>query len=178
MKPLLIISSGWCVWDDVEKAKKLLGDHDTMAVNHMIMDWPDHLTYGASWHFDLLKHYVRVRTFRNIRNRPIIYGPRAEEEVDEVLRFDGQDVLTSGMYAAYIGKHLGYDKIILCGMPFDDKGHYYDKATTDFNRIPCHMKSWERLQKKTKKIQDDSIRAVSGNLIKCFGELTEEWLTS
>lgn len=186
MKTLLVISSGRCVWDDVEKVTPLIGKHDTLAINDMIMFWPYDLNYAASWHPDLLVSYIKVRTYKGVRNRPVTYGPKPFTGVDHAGRFYEGNIETSGMYGACIGLYLGYDKIILAGVPFDNTCHFYDapmdhrilKACPYYNRPHKYnypaTKTWEELRDNA----DNKIRAVSGNLIKCFGELTEEWLES
>ncbi len=178
MKTLLIVSSGRCAWDDIAKAKKMLGDttYDTLGVNHMVMFFPDQLDHAVSWHSDLLFKFVNVRVYRKILNRPITYAPRQWEGIDNVGRFHDGDVVTSGMYAAYVGLHLGYDKIVLAGIPFDNTGHFYDPPETKsmgFNYSYPQSKAWDKLRDNS----GNKIRAVSGSLIKCFGELTGEWLS-
>jgi len=182
MKPLLVIACGRCVWDDLEKVFPMLkaDGFDSIAVNYMIMCYPYRLTYAASWHFDFVHRAVQARIYRGLKNKPVSFGPKAFEGVDHVKRFSGESLPTSGMYAARIGAELGYDKIILAGVPFDDTGHFYDpplnrdvKASyTKFNYWGTSQKDWERLRNKF----DGKIKAVSGNLVKCFGEFSEEWL--
>ena len=175
-KTLLIISTAKCVWDDVEeiqpRLEKLSIEYDTMAINHMIMYWPGNLTYGVSHHFDILQYFVAVRTYRKLKNRPLLYGPKICKEVDCAITFV-QHIATSGMYAPAVGIHLGYEKIILTGMPFDDSGHFYDRLPTpEFDYRTPNVKYWADLRRWGK----NKVRAVSGNLVDCFGEVTEEWL--
>ena len=186
MKTLLVVSSGRCVWDDVEKVIPLIGEYDTLAVNDMIMFWPKHLNYAASWHPDLLLYFIKVRTYKSQRNKPVTYGPKPFDGVDNAGRFYDGDIETSGMYGACIGLHLGYDKIILTGVPFDDTHHFYDppmdsriiRACPYYDRPHKYKypatKTWEELRDNA----NDRIRAVSGSLLDCFGELTEKWLAS
>jgi hypothetical protein len=175
MKTLVILSSAKCVWDDFDKVTPMLGSYDTLAVNHMIMHYPDGLTYGVSWHFDYIQDLIAVRIFRNRKNRPITYGPKQAKDVDHTFRFDRASVTTSGMYAVHVGLHLGYDKIIVCGVPFDSSGHFCDRdAQTRFDTIPSYELEWSDTVKRS----GNRVRFVSGNLTKCFGELTAEWIKS
>lgn len=174
MKTLLIISTGQCVWDDVEKAKSCLVDieYDTMAVNDMIMYWPENLTYGVSWHFDNLNNWATVRTYRKAKNMPLLYGPKICKGVDCAVTFQ-EHIQTSGMYAVAVGIHLGYDKIIITGIPFDNSGHFYDRLSSPEFDYRDHLKEyWATIRRFGK----NKARAISGNLVKCFGELTKEWL--
>ncbi|MEE9529109.1 MAG: hypothetical protein V3V88_03570 [Dehalococcoidia bacterium] len=184
MKTLLVISSGRCVWGDLEEVAPLLGDYDTLGINHMIQTYPDHLDYAASWHPNILKSLIATRTCQKKLNKPITYSSLAGDGVDNVGRFFDGDIESSGMYGACIGLHLGYDKIILVGVPFDKTGHFYDPPIghelykrrhykdTVFNYSYPSSKSWIDFRDKA----DNKVRVVSGNLIECFSELTEEWL--
>jgi len=182
MKPLLVIASGRCVWDDLEIVFPMLKQtgFDSIAVNHMIIHYPYRLTYAASWHFDYLHRAIQARIYRGLRNKPISYGPKEFEGVDNVQRFRGEVLTTSGMYAARVGLELGYEKIVLAGLPYDETGHFFDppldrkvkSSFTKFNYGGSSKKNWEKLRDKF----DGKVKAVSGNLVNCFGEVTDEWL--
>jgi hypothetical protein len=186
MKPLLVISSARCVWDDIEKVRPILSNYDTLGVNKMIPLWPGQLDHAVSWHFDSLHAIVEVRTYRKLKNRPITYGPKTFKGVDNVGRFDKGSIMTSGMYAVHVALHLGYEKIVLAGIPFDDTGHFYDPPQ-DHPLFIRHVyrhhehhyarhaeKAWIKVNEKA----NNRVRAISGNLIDCFGEVTEDWLKS
>jgi hypothetical protein len=180
MKTLLIISTGRCVWDDMKKVDSLLPgkEYDTLAVNHMIMYWPGKLTYAASWHSDAVKMFLDIRMYKSRLNRPITYSPKPCKGIDFAVRLKEYKLEVSGVSGAYatgIGCHLCYDKIILAGMPYDNSGYFYTDTNvrkTDYNYNYPNNKGWDNLKDRF----GDKIRAVSGNLIECFGELTEEWL--
>jgi hypothetical protein len=186
MKTLLILSSGRDVWDEVEKVRPIIGEHDTLAINYMIILWPDKLDYAVSWHHDLLPRIVDVRTYRNKKNRPVTIGPKPFEGVDRVGRFYDGDIESSGMYAVHVGAHLGYDKIIITGVPFDCAGHFYDPAEehdlfkncATINDKHRYVDTAKNMWKKMAKEYGDRVRAVSGNLADCFGKVTEEWMAS
>jgi hypothetical protein len=146
-----------------------------MAVNHMIMYWPDSLEYGVSWHHDILPTFLAVRDYRKKSNGTVLYGPKKYEGINHGRFYKG-DISTSGMYAVCVALHLGYEKIILAGIPFDDSGYFYTPFTTrhgkTYNYVYPATKQWEDV----KKMAGDRVRAISGNLTECFGEFTEEWL--
>ncbi len=180
-KVLLVIAAGRCVWDDLAniiprlKHEKL--PFETMGINYMIFLYDGKLDYAASWHFDWSGMAVKLRTYRGQLNKPILYGPKPYEGVDKVERFHGTSIESSGMYGSYIGLRMGFDKIILVGIPFDDSGHFWQRPQTERTRSRFSYswpakKSWDKLRDDC----DDKIRAVSGSLIECFGELTDEWL--
>jgi hypothetical protein len=188
-KALLIVSTGRCVWDDLEIVKPFDADgirraatgqakpfdrFITMAVNCMIFHWPWHLDFAVSGHSDFLPLAVQIR-LNGARNKPVTYSPKEGKGVDHHGKFKRGNRATSGMYAACVGLHLGYDKIIIVGVPFDDSGHFYDPPgnTTNFEyKNPTVKKIWMEL----KEMAGDKIRFVSGNFVSDFGEYSEEWL--
>lgn len=168
----------------MEEVLPMLDDYDTLGLNYMMLHWKKDLTYAASLHYDALEALMKIRTYRNSDNRPITYGIKPHKGVDNAGRFYDGPIDTSGMYGAVVGLHLGYDKIILAGVPFDGTGHFYDApvesklyrsgfcSNTPYKYNWPFKGSWDKLRDKA----GDRIRAVSGNLVDCFGELTEEWL--
>lgn len=143
------------------------------------MHWPGELTYAASWHADYITRLLDVRTYRKERNRPITYAPKPFKDIDFAVRLKGYGLETAGISGAYgtaVGCHLGYEKIILAGMPYDDSGHFHESPAykTPYEYKYPNNKAWDNIRDKF----GSKIRVVSGNLIKCFGEITDEWLIS
>ncbi len=152
----------------------LLGEYDTMAVNFMTIFFQGYLDYAASWHYDLLPRLAEIRTYQN-ENRPRLFGPKEYAGIDFAGKFYEGNIATSGMYAACIGLHLGYNKIVMAGIPFDGTGHFYSPPShkeKKFLYMDMSKKSWDSFRDKA----DNKVRAVSGCLVECFGELTDEWL--
>lgn len=190
-KPLLIVSTGRCVWDDLEivkpydreeKSKVARGEKIrpfnrfiTMAVNHMIMHWPWHLDFAVSGHWEWIPLAIALRTYQKARNRPVTYSSKEGKGVDHHGKFKKGNRATSGMYAACVGLHLGYDKIVVTGVPFDRTGHFYDPPEFETN-FAYENKTIKSIWMELRDMAEDRIRFVSGNLVADFGEYTEEWL--
>jgi hypothetical protein len=174
MKPLLILGSARCLWDDVAKARSIRGNFDTMAVNLTICHWEHELKYAASWHSDRMGDFVKMRTYRGIGNRPITYAPKPDNGVDFANRCTNNSVVTSGMYAMYVALHLGYDKIVAAGIPFDKTGNFYQEPGILSPHV--HRGTAKKAWKKLKDESGNRIKVVSGSLVDYFGEITKEWL--
>ena len=120
---LVIVGSARCVWDDLEKLWPVTDD--VMAINDLIMHYPEKLTHAYSNDFEMLNKWVDAR-------RPMA------KQLDEKLRkhccfpcegaekWDIKVQGNSGICAVYVGQALGYEEIVLCGVPQDDTGHYFD----------------------------------------------------
>ena len=122
---LLIVASARCVWSDVERVDRY---DDIMAVNDIGMHLPYQLTHWYSSHGNQLKTWEEARSFRYKRNgpvqenRPILLHSCFKGPISWPFPGHGG----SGLSAVYTGLALGYDKIVVAGMPLDDSGHYFD----------------------------------------------------
>ena len=103
---LLIVGSGRCVWDDLAKVDL---PEDIMAVNDMIVHFPYKLKYAYSLNREMLKNWVALR-----KDSPIQLSNRKPK------------IKSSGVNAVFCGLDLGYEKITVCGIPFDNSGHYFE----------------------------------------------------
>jgi hypothetical protein len=169
---LIIVSTGRCVWEDVEKIRDQIKTSDVMAVNYMVPFWPRRLKYAVSIHSDFLLKLIDVRIQDQYKNKPITYGVQKRDGLDHYGKFYSGVIRSSGMYAAAIGLFLGYEKIIMAGMPFDDSGYFFDppnplgtRKSHDYSYTGHLKKSWGELRDKA----DGRIKVVSGNLVECFG---------
>ena len=114
---LIIVGSARCVWDDLEKTNLNV---DVMAVNDMIMHFPGPLKHAYSNDQKMLPHWINARRPRYIIDwgRPKAYSCNAG------WPWPGHG--TSSLNAVYTALALGYDEIILAGIPLDNSGHYFD----------------------------------------------------
>ena len=176
---LLIVGDGWNVWDDLERFFEFGVEHDAMLINHiaMVYAWPyQHYVAGDSHMGDMqkiarklpksvIKHcwnpnskYFDVRWIRNGR-----------------AGWSG----TTANLAVKVGIMLDYLKLVLAGIPMDNKGHWYDEFLPENDRkrkslhAAAHLWKWTELS--TRPIAR-FIRSMSGNTADLFGKPTKEWL--
>ena len=125
---LVIVAGGRCVWEDLA----LLGVHGdanggwhVMCVNDVVMHYPGLVTHMYTNDHRMMQHWLQAR-------RPLLtrkYGP---VKYTHSCRVGGKYSWpwpghgTSGLNAVYTGLGLGYDQIVLCGMPLDNSGHYFE----------------------------------------------------
>lgn len=82
---------------------------------------------------------------------------------------------TSGLFGAILALALGYDKVVLAGIPLDDQGHFYDPPdkTSGGFKSSFIRNEW----KKVKEIYfNDRIRSLSGWTREFLGEPDDAWL--
>lgn len=121
----IVCGSGRGLWDDL--ARLQLGRRDVVAVNFGGSHLPVIVTHWCSLHHDQLKHWVGLRSLMYPDNAGIItHSITRAEGVDHVWAPENGGGGCSGLFAAMVGLWLGYSRVILCGVPEDGNGHFYD----------------------------------------------------
>lgn len=125
---LLIVGTGRCVWDDLNKIDtNFLSECDTMVVNDMGTHYPGAFKHWYSNDDKKLPHWLAGRR----DSHRIVHGTDIKMHTNYpgndpavVWPFHGKG--SSGLVCIYIGLALGYSRVVLAGLPWDDSGHYYD----------------------------------------------------
>ena len=104
------------------------------------------------------------------------------------LHHDGVDVVwnlhnsggTSGLFAVKIALLLGYEKIIVCGVPMDNSGHYFDPDDVNVNQAAkfgddkATIAPWSDIAKR--EVPKQRVRSMSGRTATILGKPTKEWV--
>lgn len=125
---LILAGGGRCVWDDLEKVTE--HNADIMCVNDVGLRFPGHIEHWYSNHTDQLEHLIPLRSM-GFSGRT--WGPKYTHSVVDAPNRVKADVIwplqmrgNSGLTAILVGLALGYEKVIVCGVPLDDGGHFHD----------------------------------------------------
>lgn len=133
MKVLLAVGSAPCLFDDVQAALALYPDASLMLINGACTSFRhvEHVLSG---------HTAKSRLFKEAREKAFPGGPAyrmhatlsypaQKQENPDVTDWWSQQYVTgatSAGKAARIGLALGYDRVILCGCPFDPQVGYWE----------------------------------------------------
>ena len=169
MKRLLIIGPAKCVWDDLEGLDDSFGG-DRMVLNAMGFHYPKRkVEHWASLH---PKHFALVAQAWKFKSKF-----HAQKHVGVPMTVWDVRVKggTTGLFAAQVGIMLGYDKIVLAGVPMTNTGHFYDPPDTIIGAHDCRQNRILWAQAK-QEVFDDKVRSVSGNTKAWLGAPTEDWL--
>ena len=120
---LLIVGGARCVWDDL--AGVGFQDTDILCINDIVMHFPGKVKHFFSNDSTFTPRWLLSRR-RNLRKAygPVEYVHTCNKGAEYNWPWDGQG--TSALGAVFSGLAMGYDKIILCGVPLDDTGNYFD----------------------------------------------------
>lgn len=187
-KPLLICGSGRTLWDDIVKiahmgvlARELQTKFDVMAINEAFIAL-SHVDYLATHHDEKVWPWQMLRgplIFTDGQYKTLwtgkTFSQRANKGVDEVLIFDGVTAGSSALYACYVGKHLGYSHMILCGVPYDSAGRFYEAPWT-FGHEYGSTDGWKPWENAHACGDLEGVRSMSGHTKNLLGYPEREWL--
>lgn len=173
-KSLLIACTGRKVWKDLNQID--YSAMDVMCVKDTIIHFPGPINHAFSQHADQLVHFVEIRKMRNPSTRrqtnEIMVHTSHETKYPGVHAWNLPGHGTSSLGAVYVGLALGYERVVLCGCPLDDAGHYYDplEVRTQFvQRIPDRNggpRFWEHAAKHVFK---GKVKSLSGRTRELLG---------
>lgn len=133
-KNLAICGDGACVWDDLERlgcrvdggnARRgsVGGAYDFLTINKLVEVFPGNIEHAYSNEYHLLQKFIAARRSEYARE---FTGPRhihGRMGSGAQWCWPWKGPATSALGATLIGVALGYDKIVLCGVPLDDGPH-------------------------------------------------------
>lgn len=168
---LIIIAGGRCVWEDLSKIRINTEEMDIMAVNDVGMHLPYKVKHWYSNDNVMLPKWLAARRPKFRRDPPYDEGQSiATHSCNPGVKYHWQipGHGTSGLNAVYVALLMGYDDIIICGMPLDDTGHYFDAPweTSNFTREAPDRDTGIRYWSNAAQHFEGKVKAVSGRLLK------------
>ena len=165
--PLLIMGGGRTVWDDYAKVRPWKGE--IMAVNDVGAVLHDRVRHWVTLHPEYLPGWRTYRE-RHLYGQGIpamTHSHKAKPGVDTVWSV-GNVGGTSGLFACFVGLMLGYNEIVLAGVPMTNDGHFFDPPWVGTDFVDRAVQSvWKQAREN---IFEGRVTSLSG--------LTSEWLGS
>ena len=185
----VILACAEGVYQDYEEIKKILSScgkgYTLLAVNDIACYVRDRVYALITSDPELAPGWINWRKKRFVygpdaRNVPLVFSQESGEHVDVSWSGIGNQVGTSGMVAILMAICMGFDKIILGGMPLDwDKPHFFSPYVL---KIPLseqllNKNSWEYAINKLPTFAK-KVRSISGLTKEWLGAPTTEWIKS
>jgi hypothetical protein len=170
---LLVIGSGTGVWEDLRQCDQRHGDQDRLAVNDMMTYYPGRLQHGVSLHTDKLPGWTFGQYYRGAKAGwpPMqVHSHQPSDQVQHVWPLTREGG-TSGLFGVLIGLLMGYERIILAGIPCDDSPRFFDppwQLHTQFGLETVHQE-WLRVRDGVPLFKE-RVRSLSGNTAKWLGK--------
>jgi len=174
---ILICGCARNVFEDLDKAYSLVSKKAiVMGVNDFSFQAPYELHHAVSLHKEMLPAVKKIRPLRNLCAFTT-HAHQPGEGIDNVWSIPNIGG-TSSLFAVKVCMMMGFTKIMLCGVPLDKSGHYYDPPErlqiTNYDGVEQdHV--WNGFWTNSK-IAQRTVRSFSGRTKKLFGEPTIEWL--
>lgn len=141
------------------------------VVNYIWLD-EQMFTYAR----DQVEDYIICHSvFFDAKLQPAIDVLWSHENGDEITSWDG----SSGLFATMVAITMGYDKILLCGMPLNAEHHWYDDPSVPGPQwTPETLRAWGKFAAELngKITKFDRIRSCSGYTQYLFGVPKVGWL--
>ena len=172
---LAVLGSARCLWDDVRRLGEFRGDWLAINTVGCFIEWP--LQHWASLHPEFFSAWATLR-------EPIIRNGRAEANVHNVEFHSHKTVSdwrvrawpqypptpgTSALFAAKVGLALGYERVILCGVPLDGTGSFYHSPWREQKFF--HERKWREPWVQAAQDFGGRVRSMSGYTAELLGGL-------
>jgi len=130
-KHLVICGDAACVWEDLEafgcrsnegRGKVAKGDWHFLTINKLVETFPGRIHHSYSNQPHLLMAFIAAR---RSEYKAEFSGPEHTHSCNEGAkwRWPWGGHGTSGLGATLVGLGLGYEQVVLCGLPLDDGPH-------------------------------------------------------
>jgi hypothetical protein len=175
MKPVAFVLGGAnCLHRDFDEALTLAYPDTIIATNNAGRDHPHELPHWVTLHTELMPGWQQARREAGYPDAQNYWTSNTKTIPQEhkglyrhVETWDG----SSGLLAIRVALELGYDKIILCGVPLDKKAAHYDDPNPWMD-APRYRKAWTDNMSK----MQGKVKSFSGWTHLKFGSPTQEWL--
>jgi hypothetical protein len=168
---LLLIGSAAGVWEDLRRYEPIHGKQDRMAVNDMMSHYPGRLDHGVTLHKDKLPGFGFNQAYRASHEAwpPMQTHSKYKHDWVKHVWPIHRDGGTSGLFGVFIGLLMGYDRVILAGIPCDDSPRFFDppwQKHEQFGRETTHQE-WLKARDR---VFDGRVKSLSGNTKIWLGE--------
>lgn len=183
----VVLGSARCIWEDMEKID--FTKAEVIAINDMIMHYKGVLHHAVSLHPEEPPLWKQLRWTNGCDSGGHIYTHshrfpshikhpngefKAEHGLDFIWVLEGGRGGSSGLFACMVGLALGYDKIILAGIPIDGTGHFFDPPGKVVNQFLGQniKEEWDNANLNYFK---GRVKSMSGRTKEWLGYPPEEW---
>lgn len=174
----IVIGGSPSTWIEVELAKQLCEFNMIIAINRSGVDYDGYIDHWVSYHPENFDDWVHERIEIN-KYEPVKQLWTASSKVykgslilNRVSSWGG----SSGLLAVAVALHNNADKVVLCGIPLDQKqGHYHDKSVWG-NKLWKEASKYRLAWSQNKPAMDNKVKSFSGWTMKLLGSPTSDWV--
>jgi hypothetical protein len=160
--------------DDIDAAHALCKPDTIIACNDAGMEYEGVLPHFCTLHTELVPQWLEDRRSKCLPD-PLNFWTSNVKTIPECHAGLYKQVPpwggSSGLLCVTVAMHLGYDKIILCGVPLDRRAEHYNYPG-EWMDATRYRSAWT----KHKGLMMGKVRSFQGWTAAIIGEPTKEWL--
>lgn len=171
----LVLGGAKCVFEDLERAKALLGEPEiVVAVKDIWIEYPK-VDYVATYHLDRIPRELEKRRALGYEDPKCVWTYRTFRYPRIPLPLQTKKITggSSGLLGTYVGLEY-HDKVVLAGIPLDPTmPHYHNrKKGRPWKDANLYLKHW----RSSLPTLLGKVKSMSGMTRELLGEPTKEWL--
>lgn len=168
----LALGGAECVWEDVAGAQDLGTSDAVFACNEAAVQW-DNLTAFCTLHPENLTKWMKQRRDKGLPEPKHVIAHEERSLVTDVIwhLLPGQkQSASSGVYCAIAAMNLGYERVVLCGVPLTAGPHFF--TNDSWRDLDQFVKGFDQIAA----LLQHHVRSMSGYTRERLGLPTREWL--
>lgn len=180
MTVAVILGGAKDVWAELSALKSMREPDVCIAVNDAGTTYPHRLDYWVTLHLEKLGSWIQRRITNHYPDPYSIYTHRELTHRERnnlfytpsLFRYNTGDLGGgSGLFACKLAIELGFEKIVLCGIPMTREGaHFFDERP--WKDAEKYRSAWL----KHASTLDNQVKSMSGWTMELLGKPTLEWL--
>lgn len=173
---LIILGSALTVWSEFEKARQIDPKAELMAINLAFCG----LRYWVQRQLLVCHHWISLHPeffairhlYAGKRTTTHCFTNAPDKGVDYVWPVSSEG--SSGLFATKVALLMGYEKIMLCGIPIKDAPHFHDMPGFRHPEMEDRAVwlAWEMAADALR----GRVKSFSGRTKDLLGEPTEDWI--
>lgn len=176
-KRCLILGSANCLWKDIEAARSMAEFDGVVAAKGAGIHYPGHLDAWVSLHPERFVKDIATRAALGYPAANRTYGYKAGDGYSHwtMYKFEGQKRSgSSGLFACKVAVDLGFERLVLCGIPLEKEQGRIDDMKDRWNGASSFRQGFIEAMPHLK----DTARSMSGWTKLQLGAPTPDWLNS
>ncbi len=169
----IILGGGKTVWDDLEKTINLIGDEPfhSIGCNHAARDVDGPLDHFVTMHSELLGKWIETRRAAGQPEAGRLWvAEHRAPAIPSATRIKSPGG-SSGLLCVVVGLHLGFSRMILCGVPMNANDAHYDRPRK-WIEARQYWPAWERALP----LMRGKVKSWGGQTARLLGVPDREWL--
>ena len=140
-----IVGGSRSVWEEIAATEKLIGDAPVrwFVINDMIPLFDGPCT-AISLHPQKLKDWLAARALAGYPAPDEIWAHIKHKDFPEVTNFTEDWHGSSGLFAVAVARRLGFEKIVLCGVPMRPEAGHVVRGAVNWNAAEQFMGGWKQ----------------------------------